>query len=445
MSQAPTPDIERLLAEEDWPALERVARELHPAEVAEFVGDADEDIQLRLFRSLPPEKASEVFVHFRFDNQLALVRAMSDNELTNVLNRLASDDRTRLFEQLPPAEIERALRLLDPEVRFQLKKQLSYPPESVGRLMSLNYVAARPEWTASRALAEVRSSGLDPNAVATVYVTDQDNKLIDMIDLTCLVLAEPDATLEQIRDGEYVALSTEDDREEAVRRMQKHDLLAIPVVDSDGALAGVVTVDDAMDVAEQEVTEDFHKQAGVTPLKASYPDIRSWSLFQKRLPWLAALIFVYLGASGVISAFEEALAAELVLAAFIPLLMGSGGNVGAQSGTLTVRALATGDMEGRRWRKALSKELAVGSLLGLSLAVLSGAVGFYRGGSGVALVIASSMLVIVITANVFGIVLPVLLAKMGVDPAVAGSPVITSVTDLTSLVIYLGIASQILI
>lgn len=445
MSPEPMSVVEKLIAEEDWPALERMARELHPAEVAEFAGEADEDIQLRLFRSLPAEKAAEVFAYFRADIQLMLVRSLNDDELRDVFARMASDDRTHAFEQLPPEEIERALALLAPDDRFQTTKQLSYPPESVGRLMSLNYAAVRPEWTALRALAEVRNSGLGPKAVGTVYVTDSNNKLIDALDLTCLVLAASDSTVEQIRSGEYVALSVTDDREEAVRLMQKKDLLAVPAVDQDGRLAGVVTVDDAMDVAEEEATEDIQKQAGVSPLKASYPDIRPWALFQKRLPWLAALIFVYLGASGVISAFEEALSAEIVLAAFIPLLMGSGGNVGAQSGTLTVRALATGDMEGRRWRKVLNKELLVGALLGVALALLSGAVGYYRGGSGVGFVIAVSMLVIVLTANVFGIVLPVLLAKMHVDPAVAGSPVITSVTDITSLVIYLGIASQVLI
>lgn len=444
MNQEPPPDVAKLIADDDWPAIRRLLKTRHPAEIAEWLAEPQKADRLRLFRLLPPGKMRDVFVHARFETQLVLVQSLPDEVLAPVLHGLESDDRTHLFEQLPPPDVERALRLLDAEERLQLNQQLSYPPETVGRLMALDYVAVRPDWTVSRALAELRSSGLGPDSIRTAYVTREDNRLIDMIDLARLVLADPQATIEQIRDGEYFALSVEDDREIAVRQMQKRDLLSIPVVDRNGALAGVVTIDDAMDVAEVEATEDFQKQAGVTPLSASYPDVPTWSLFQARLPWLAALIFVYLGASGVISIFEDALAAELVLAAFIPLLMGSGGNVGAQSGTLTVRALATGDMEGRRWLKGLRKELAVGALLGVALAFLSGAVGFFRGGPGVAFVIAASMLLIVVTANVFGIILPILLSKLRVDPAIAGSPVITSVTDLSSLAIYLGIASQFL-
>jgi magnesium transporter len=310
--------------------------------------------------------------------------------------------------------------------------------------MTLSFAAVREDWSIAEALEHLRAQRVEPDAAAAIYVTDRDGRLIDTLDIARVALSNPDARIRDIMDGIYVSITPDEDREQAARLMQKHDLVALPVVDRAGTLVGVVSVDDAMDVAEEETTEDIQRQAGIEPLRAAYPDVAARSLFRKRLPWLAALIFVYLGASGVISAFEEALAAELVLAAFIPLLMGSGGNVGAQSGTLIVRALAIGDLEGRRWAQALSKELVVGIGLGIALGLLAGIVGYVRGGWGIGLVVAASMTIIVVAANLTGTLLPVVLAKIGVDPAVAGSPVITSVTDLTSLLIYLGIASWVL-
>jgi magnesium transporter len=203
--------------------------------------------------------------------------------------------------------------------------------------MTLSFAAVREDWSIAEALEHLRAQRVEPDAAAAIYVTDRDGRLIDTLDIARVALSNPDARIRHIMDGIYVSITPDEDREQAARLMQKHDLVALPVVDRAGTLVGVVSVDDAMDVAEEETTEDIQRQAGIEPLRAAYPDVAARSLFRKRLPWLAALIFVYLGASGVISAFEEALAAELVLAAFIPLLMGSGGNVGAQSGTLIVR------------------------------------------------------------------------------------------------------------
>jgi magnesium transporter len=310
--------------------------------------------------------------------------------------------------------------------------------------MSLAFVAVPEDWTVGEALQHLRTPGLDPEAVSTLYVTGRDGCLVDALALPRFVLADPGTPVRDIVDRVFVSITPSEDREAAMRLMQRHDLITLPVVDDRGTLIGVVAVDDAMQVAEEEATEDIQRQAGIEPLRATYPDVAVRSLFLKRLPWLAALIFVYLGASGVISAFEEALAAEIVLAAFIPLLMGSGGNVGAQSGTLIVRALAVGDLQSGQWVRALKKELLVGVVLGLALGVLAAAVAQVRGGGDVAIVVGASMLLIVVAANLTGTLLPVLLARAGIDPAVAGSPVITSVTDLTSLLIYLGIASRLL-
>ena len=420
------------------------AAQLPPADLADALESLAPSDRRRVLGSIPRDRHPAVFRHLECETQAAIVAALEHEGARQLLESLETDDRVHFFEALPDDQRQRMLALLAPDTRRETAGLLRYPTETVGRLMSPRFAAVREHWRVAGALDHLRTLGLSPDAVATIYVTDDNGRLLDALDLPRFVLADPTAAVRDIMDEIYVSIGAMEDRERAVQLMQKHDLITLPVVDPSGVLIGVLTVDDVMDVAEQEATEDIQRQAGIEPLRANYPEVAARRLFGKRLPWLAALIFVYLGASGVISAFEEALAAELVLAAFIPLLMGSGGNVGAQSGTLIVRALALGELEGGRWRIALRKELGVGIVLGLALGVLAGAVAWVRGGADVALVVALSMILIVIAANLTGTLLPVLLARMGIDPAVAGSPVITSVTDLTSLVIYLGLASQLL-
>lgn len=412
------------------------------AEALEAVPAAE---RAAIFGRISTDRRPAIFRHLERESQAQLIQALDPERARQLLEELESDDRTRFFERLPDEQREPALDLLGPDTRRETTRLLQYPPDSVGRLMSLAFVAVPEDWTVGEALQHLRRTpGLDPDVVSTVYVTGRDGCLVDALSLPRFVLADPATPVRNIMDRLFVSITPAEDREAATRLMQRHDLITLPVVDERGTLIGVVAVDDAMQVAEEEATEDIQRQAGIEPLRATYPDVAAQSLFIKRLPWLAALVFVYLGASGVISAFEEALAAEIVLAAFIPLLMGSGGNVGAQSGTLIVRALAVGDLEGRQWVRALKKELVVGVVLGLALGVLAGAVAYVRGGSDIAIVVGASMLLIVVAANLTGTLLPVLLARIGVDPAVAGSPVITSVTDLTSLLIYLGLASRLL-
>jgi magnesium transporter len=438
------PDFELLISENRWQDLRKLVAPLPPPEVADLIAQVDEASRVRLYNALPRRLRYEVFAHLSHEMQQGIWESLSDEDVRQLLHNLEPDDRTRLLEQLPESSRERAFSLLTPIEAYGARQLLAYPEESVGRLMSPEFVAVRAVWRVEHALHHIRSQQPAPEVITTIYVTDADFKLIDMLELPRFVLADPEARVEEIMDGSFVALSPEDDRETAVQAMLKYDAVALPVVDSAGKLVGVVTVDDVLDVAEEEATEDFQKQAAVAPLKAAYLETGIWQLFGKRIPWLAALVFVYLGASGVISAFEEALAAEIILASFIPLLMGSGGNVGAQSGTLTVRAIATGELRGGLWLRALTKELAVGALIGVTMGVLAAGIGHLRGGYEIAGVVAGAMLLIVIAANIFGVMLPLLLSKMGVDPAVAGSPLITSFTDVTSLLIYFGLATQLL-
>jgi len=437
-------DIRILIREGQWTELREAVKMRPPPEIADLLAELTRVDRLLLFRLLSRESAAEVFSYLDSEVQTSLLTALTDEETRQLLRNLEPDDRTHLLENLPGRAIQRMLNLLSPEDRREATQLLGYPAESVGRLMSPEYVAVRAAWTVERALRHIRSQGKSPQVIDVIYVIDEAWKLIDMLELACFVLADPASSVEQMMDRVFVTLSPHDDRERAVQMMLKYDAVALPVVDSEGVLLGVVTVDDVLDVAEEEATEDFQKSAAVTPLRVPYPEAGIWPLFLKRIPWLIGLVFVYIGASGFIAGYESILAAQIVLASFMPMLLGSAGNVGAQSGTLTVRALATGELRGVLWLRTLIKEAAVGIALGLTLAVFAGGLGYLRGGPGIGLVVAAAMVLIVTAANILGMVLPYALFKAGIDPAVASNPLITSLTDLTSLVIYFTIATGLL-
>jgi magnesium transporter len=437
-------ELDTLIEAGEWETLQQRLSDLPPAAAAHVITEAPPERRLDLFRAVNGDTAQEIFPHLSCERQQDLLEDLTESEIRRLVNALAPDDRTYLLENLSRPDVQRLLALLTIENRREAMELLQYAEDSVGRLMSPEYVALLPHWTAANAVDYMRRRRIKPEFAHTLYVVDNSSRLQRVLTLPALVLAPPSTPVTEVSDRPYVTLSPTDDRERAVRDMGEYDMVALPVTREDGVMLGVVTFDDVMDVAEEEATEDIQRQAGVEPLNTPYPDISVRSLFQKRIPWLAALIGVYLVASAVVSAFEGILAAQVVLAAFLPMLMGSGGNVGAQSGTLTVRALATGELGGRAWVRALNKEAAVGLVLGLALAVLAGSVGFWKGGPALATVIATSMLAIVCVANMFGILLPLLLQKLGVDPAVAASPVITSLTDISSLVIYFVVAKTML-
>ena len=444
MEDTAASEVGQLVQAEQWDAAADRISDWPPPAVADLLCGLSPEERFTLFRLVPPVLAPQVLAHLTEHDQQEILESLPKEHTIRLLEQVDPDDRTHILERLSPEDLEEVLAALNAEVRREATQLLSYPEGSIGRLMSTRYVAVREDWTIADALAHVRVHAHGPDSIGTIYVTDDHFQLIDMLELSRFVLAPPDGRVSDIMDRNVAWLSPENDREEAVRTMLKHDVVALPVVNDRREPIGVITFDDVMDIAEEEATEDIQRLAGVEPLGVAYPDVGMWPLFQKRIPWLATLIFVYLGASAVISNFEAALSAHLVLAAFIPLLMGTGGNVGAQSGTLTVRAMATEDLVASMWLRALTKELAVGAALGIALGVLAGIIAYWRGGSQVALVIATSMVLIVISANCFGTLLPMLLNKIGVDPAVASNPMITSVTDLTSVSIYLLIASRVL-
>jgi magnesium transporter len=443
------PAIQELIAGRRWADLRDAVRGWEAADLADLMLNLDKTDRVLLFRVLPRPTSAEVFTHMEPNDRDALLRDLTDGEVRSLLASLAPDDRTDLLEELPGQVTQRLLNLLSPEDLREARTLLGYPDESVGRLMTPDYVAIRPEWTIERALVHIRRRGRDSETINRIYVVDARWRLVDDISLRRLILAEPDQTVEQVMDRTFVTVSAFADREEAVRLIQRYDLVALPVVDSDGVLLGIITIDDVLDVVEEETTEDFHKVGSVRPFRTGYWETTMWTLYRLRISWLAALVAVSLISSGVIAAFEEVLDAVVALAFFMPLIIGTGGNAGTQSATIMIRAISTGDVQLGQWGRAVLRELALGLVIGVSLGVLGMGLGIFRGGPemgfNLGLVVFLTMAIMLTLTNLMGMTLPFLFARLNLDPAVASGPLVTSIADAVGLLIYFTVATAILL
>lgn len=436
-------EVHALLARRDWTALRLRLAEVPAPELTDLLFEFAKTDRVLLFRALPRPLAADVFSYLSTDEQNTLLTELTDEETRHLLANMRPDDRTHLLEELPGQATQKLLNMLRPADLAEARTLLGYPEESIGRLMTPDYVAVRPEWTVAQALEHIRSKARRSETINTIYVIDEQWHLQDSIEVRRFILAEPEQFVAEIMDFTFVSASAFDDREEAVRLIQRYDLTALPVVGSDGVLLGILTIDDVLDVAQQEATEDFHKGAAIAPVR-SYREADIWTLYRRRIIWLIALVFVNLISASVIAAYAEVLTATLALAFFIPLLIGSGGNTGAQSATLMVRALATGDVQLAQWLRTLGKELGVGITLGVTMGLVSYALGFFLGAPAVGIVVGLSMVAIVLFSNLIGILLPFVLTRLNIDPAVASSPLITTIVDASGLIIYFSIAAGIL-
>lgn len=436
--------IRELLDKQKWAEIREILKGLPAPDIAAVMSAVEKHERILLFRLLPRQLGAEFFAYLESKDKDMLLRELTDEEARHILAGLSPDDRTEFFEELPGQAIQRLLNFLNPDDRRETLQLLGYPEESVGRLMTPDYVAVRPDWSIRQALEHIRLKGLDSETINIVYVTDNSWILLDSLSLRKFILAKPDDLVSEIMDYTFVSISAFEDREEAVKLIQRYDLVALPVLDLDGVMLGIVTVDDVMDVAQQEATEDFHKVAAVAPLKTSYSESSIWVLYRKRIIWLLVLLGVNLIASGVIAAYEEVLISTIALAFFIPLLIATGGNAGAQSATLMVRAIATGDVKLSQWFWALGREMAVAGFLGVTMGVASSILGLFRGGPEIGLVVGLAMVLLVLVANFIGVVLPFVITKIGLDPAVVSNPLITSVADVAGLLIYFSIATWLL-
>jgi len=433
--------IQELVKQKDWRMLKEILSGWPAPDIADLFENISVEEVVILFRLLHKEQAAMVFSEVETHRQMALLQQMSNEHIRDIISELSPDDRTELFEELPGKITQRLLNLLPSDIRKETLELLGYPKESVGRLMTSDYVAIRPHWTIEQAMEHIRRYGHDAETINMVYVVDEQWLLLDDIPLRRLILADPEQKVESVMDKKFVSVLAYEDQEKAIELIKHYNMFALPVVDSENVLLGIVTVDDILDVLEEEVTEDIHKGASIFPLEMSYSAASVWTLYQKRIIWLSLLLAAGFLSSSVIAAFEKTLTSIVALAFFIPVLIDSGGNTGTQSATLVIRAIATGDLSLRKWFSVVKKELLVGLLLGVTLGVvLCLWSSFWKGGAAVGPIAGMSMVIIVLWANLVGSLLPIILTKINLDPAVVSGPLITTLLDATGLLVYFSIA-----
>jgi len=436
--------IRELLANNDLQALRSELEGMRVQDIARSLMSLEPAQQLVLFRQIANELRSEVFSHLDLSYQHHLLHELERQELQWVLSGLVPDDLTALLEGLSSEKVRTLLRLLPMRALRNAMILLGYPEDSAGRLMTPQFVAVQPQWSISEALDHIRDQSERGETVNIVFVIDSSGVLLDSLPLKRFILGRPAEKVEKLMQGDVLSIEVNESREAAVRQMQHYDLEVLPVVDADKHLLGIVTVDDILDVMQEETTEDFHKMASVGNLNLSLREAKPSLLYQKRIGWLLTLVFVNIFSGLAIAHYEMAIEALVVLVFFLPLIIASGGNAGAQSSTLMVRALATGDVETRDWLRLWGRELSVSLALGVTMGVAVSLIGLWRGGLEVALVVALAMICVVVVGSMIGVLLPMLLERLKIDPATASTPLITSIADISGILIYFAIAVAIL-
>lgn len=445
--------LQTLLADKKYSTIRDILVTMNPADIAAVFSGVEPDKQPLLFRLLPKELAAESFVEMESEEQESLIRGISDKELRQVMDELYVDDAVDIVEEMPANVVQRILAQADPEMRKEINEILQYPEDSAGSVMTTEYVKLTPDMTVGDAILRIRRTGVDKETIYTCYVL-QNRLLVGTVSVKSLLLAPSDLqTIDSIMDTNLITVSTHTDQEEVAQMMSKYNLLAIPVVDSDNRMVGIVTFDDAMDVVEEETTEDMEIMAGMTPSDKTYLRSSPLDLFIHRIPWLSLLMISATFTGIIISAFEEKLASMVCLTAFIPMLMDTGGNSGSQSSVTVIRALSLGELEFSDLGKVLWKEIRTALLCGAVLSVLCvGKVLLFdrllmnnpEVSLMVAVTVGLTLAVTVLCAKIVGCTLPLLAKKLGFDPAVMASPFITTIVDALSLLVYFGIGTALL-
>lgn len=444
----------KMLEEKKYSTLRDILITMNPADVAGLFDGLEEKQIPVMFRLLPKEQAAETFVEMEPEAQQLLIQGFSDNELREVLDELYVDDAADLVEEMPANVVRRILAQADPEMRSSINQILRYPENSAGALMTMEYVSLRPDMTVEEAILRIRRQGVDKETIYTCYVLDKDRTLLGIVTVKDLLLAESDDTeIREIMTSNIISVTTQDDQEEVAKMFSKYNFLALPVVDTENRMVGIVTFDDAMDVMEEEATEDMEIMAAMTPSEKSYLKSSPFDLYKHRIPWLMLLMVSATFTGMIISSFESALALLPALTAFIPMLMDTGGNCGSQSSVTVIRALSLDELEFSDALTVLWKEIRTAVLCGITLA----AVCFLKvllvdrllmGNASISLsvdlVICLALGVTVIMAKMVGCTLPLLAKKLGFDPAVMASPFITTIVDALSLLVYFLFAKTIL-
>ena len=435
-----------LLEEKKYPELKAMLSEMNEADIAAIFADLPSEKLPLVYRILPKELAAEVFVNMESDAQELLIRAFSDNELREVLDELYVDDAVDIIEEMPATVVKRILQHTDPEVRKSINEILQYPEDSAGSLMTIEYVDLKKYMTVDDAFTRIRRTGVDKETIYICYVTDENRKLLGIVTVKDLLLSEKSQKIFEIMDTNIISVNTLEDKEVVADKFQKYDLLALPVVDQENRLVGIITIDDAMDVLQDENTEDIEKMAAITPTDKPYLKMSVFETYKKRIPWLLLLMVSATFTEKIIGHFEGALTACVALTAFIPMLTGTCGNCGAQSSATIIRGLSLGDIEFRDTFKVIFKEFRIALVCGITLGIVNFAklMLFDDVGAYVAIAVSFTMVMAVVFAKIVGSILPVFAKKIGFDPAVMSSPFISTIVDAVTLLIYFKVATLIL-
>lgn len=442
-------ELMQLLDERRMKELQLRLEDMNEFDVAEFLSEIGDNRMPMVFRLLSKQMAADVFANFDSPEQEQIINSITDSELSAIIEELYVDDAVDMMEELPANVVKRVMRTATPETRRLINQYLNYPENSAGSIMTAEFVDLKKYMNVRESIARIRRIGEDKETIYTCFVTSADRKLEGVLSVKDLLLSDDETVIEDIMDTNIVFCMTHDDQEEAAEKISDYDLMALPVVDKEGRLVGIVTVDDVIDVMEAEATEDFELMAAMTPSDKPYSRTSAWDMWKRRVPWLMFLMLSATFTSMIINSFEDALAVQAVLIGFIPMLMGTGGNSGAQASTAVIRSISLGDIEPEDVGRVIWKEFRVAILCGVTLA----AVNFGKmllvdrlllHNDGVTLTVAAvvslSIVLIVMFAKVVGSVLPIAAEKLGVDPAVMANPLISTITDAVSLLIYFEIA-----
>ncbi len=439
-------EVLEFLETRQYTGLRQFLSGLNDADIAVLMEELEEETLLKVYRILPKDLAADVFSYLEVENQQTIIRSLSDAEAANVIDNLMADDAVDLLEEMPANVVDKLLANAKPDTRQAINQLLGYPEDSAGSIMTVEYVSLKESMTVEQAIEHIRRVGLDSETINICYVLDARRRLVGTVALRYLLLSEENQVIGDFMHENVISINTHTDQEQVAAQFKKYDFTAMPVVDNENRMVGIITVDDIVDILEEEATEDMEKMAAILPSDKPYMRTTVWETYLKRIPWLLLLMISAAFTGAIISSFEEALSVYAALIAFIPMLMDTGGNAGGQASVTVIRGLSLGEIEYRDVPRVVWKEIRVAMLCGLSLAAANFAklMLFDRVGGPVALTVCLTLVAAVLMAMLVGCLLPIGAKKLGFDPAVMASPFITTIVDALSLLVYFRFAILIL-
>jgi len=444
-----TEEILHLVNDRKYAEVKKEIIERNEADIADLLEDIrEEDQRIRVFRLLPKDVAADVFSHLPIELEQSIITSLTDRETKNIIDNMFADDATDLMEEMPANVVKRILANASAETRRDINHLLKYEEDSAGSIMTVEFVDLKRNMTVKQAIARIREVGIDKETINTCYVLDLDRKIVGTVTLRTLLLSNPDAVVAEIMDEYVISVMTTDDQETVAHQFQKYDFLAMPVVDSENRLVGIITVDDIVDILQEEATEDIEKMAAILPSEKPYLRTGIWETYKSRIPWLLFLMISATFTGMILSSYESALAVVPALTAFIPMLMDTGGNAGSQASVSVIRALSLKDVEFKDIGRVIIKEALVAVSIGVTLSIanlirLIIMYGYSEQQMLVTMTVCVTLAIVVVIAKIIGCTLPIIANQLGFDPAVMASPLITTLVDAVSLSIYFAIAANV--